>query len=108
MYCTYIVCPEIIKPRKKIARRKQIQLKKTKITRDHEIPATVAQLQKQQLCLFACSTGLPAPSRIAVSAWCSHSRDRPNSDHAAAIKAYSLHPTNLNEIRNNLDHNKQR
>ena len=33
---------------------------------------------KQQLCLFACSTSLPAPSR-AVSTWCLHKRDQPNN-----------------------------
>ena len=52
----------------------------SRITKSRIIWASERPLSscKQQLCLFACSTSLPAPSR-AVSTWYLHKRDQPNN-----------------------------
>ena len=50
---------------------------------------------QQQLCLFAWSASLPAPFR-AVFAWCSHSRDQPNSATMLPSK-WTRQPQNTNE-----------
>ena len=49
---------------------------------------------KQPLCLFACSTSLPAPFR-AVSTWYTHKRDQPNniSSWAAVKLSYPVRTT---------------